>query len=146
MEGDEGGGGSRSRTGSSSSVVKTLSTISADVSTSLEAGTSSNNVSVVHTGHEEADLSVITSTTENDAVEETDPSPGEEESAANQIMVYSKWSEVLQSPSEGDAFSPSREMNRKESLHGIGLTVAIDRAKIVARSGKRCASLLSEVA
>jgi len=145
MEGDEGGGGSRSRTGSSSSVVKMLSNIiSADVSTSLEAGTSSNNVSV-HTGHEEADLSAITSTTENDAVEEIDPSSGEEESA-NQNMVYSKWSEVLQSPSEGDAFSPSREMNRKESLHGIGLTVAIDRAKIVARSGKRCASLLSEVA
>jgi len=56
-----------------------------------------------------------------------------------------KWSDVLRSPPK-DLFSPSRDMNRSGSFHGIGLIAAVDRAKKLSRCGKRCANLLADVA
>ena len=35
-------------------------------------------------------------------------------------FVRPKWSQVLQSPTTGYIFSPSNEMNKPDSLHGLG--------------------------
>jgi hypothetical protein len=31
-----------------------------------------------------------------------------------------KWSEVLKTPSSSEKFSPSKELNKPKSLHGLG--------------------------
>ena len=74
----------------------------------------------------------------------------------------SRWSNTLRSPTAGGAFSPSLELNAKSStsinttsssssgtsasLHGLGLRAASDRARTLSKCGKRCATLLADVA
>jgi hypothetical protein len=74
----------------------------------------------------------------DDAESERGGSPGE--------SVCPKWSDVLRSPSNGEAFSPSLEWNKPGHLHGLGLRAATDRAKRLSHTGRRCASLLNDVA
>jgi hypothetical protein len=42
------------------------------------------------------------------------------EKDAVEIKCDPSWSEVLKSPSTGDLCSPSRDMNRSDSFHGLG--------------------------
>lgn len=60
----------------------------------------------------------------------------EEESESD---VEAKWSALLQSPAE-PCFSPSLPISK--SLHGLALTVVVERAKSLTKCGKRCATLL----
>jgi len=53
--------------------------------------------------------------------------------------VEEKWSTLLQSPSES-SFSPSLPISK--SLHGLALTVAVERARTLTKCGHRCANLL----
>lgn len=95
---------------------------------------SSDLVTISDDGGNAAGDSVSTPRTRN-TVEET-------ESVSD---LCPKWSEVLSSPKK-DSFSPSRDMNKSGSMHGLGLIAAVDRAKKVSRCGKRCANLLADVA
>lgn len=47
-------------------------------------------------------------------------SPKIEETMQGAKIVRPKWSQVLKSPTTGDIFSPSNEMNKPDSLHGLG--------------------------
>jgi hypothetical protein len=55
-----------------------------------------------------------------------------------EIMV--KWSNILQSPTSDPSFSPSLPIGK--SLHGLALTVTVERTKSLAKCGKRCSNLL----
>eukprot|EP00934_Nitzschia_sp_Nitz4_P005891 Nitzschia sp. Nitz4//scaffold48_size128905//104131//108028//NITZ4_003617-RA/size128905-augustus-gene-0.28-mRNA-1//-1//CDS//3329553033//5881//frame0 len=54
------------------------------------------------------------------------------------------WSEALQSPPDVAAFSPS--LDTRSSYHGIGVRMATERSKSVAKFGIRTASYLSDMA
>jgi len=57
-----------------------------------------------------------------------------------------KWSDVLVTPSDNAAYTPSTDVsNMKDNLHGVGLRHAVDRAKLLARTGRGCANLLDDV-
>ena len=84
---------------------------------------------------------------------------GEDTSDNHHKEQRSRWSATLRSPTAGGAFSPSLELNAKSStsihtssgsgsasLHGLGLRAASDRARTLSRCGKRCATLLADVA
>lgn len=63
-----------------------------------------------------------------------------------QLKSCPKWSDVLCTPSTAEKFSPSRELNKPGSLHGLGLMVATDRATKLSQLGRRCATLLFDIA
>jgi hypothetical protein len=66
--------------------------------------------------------------------------------AEEHVKTCPKWSDVLRTPSTAEKFSPSKELNKPGSLHGLGLMVATDRAKKLSQLGRRCATLLSDIA
>lgn len=58
-----------------------------------------------------------------------------------------KWSDTLSTPSDCAAFTPASDMSSlKENLHGLALTHSVNRAKVLARTGKSCASLIADIA
>lgn len=57
------------------------------------------------------------------------------------------WSQVFATPSTSPAFTPSSDMSSlKQNLHGLALKLSTDRAKILSRTGKNCATLLMDIA
>jgi hypothetical protein len=57
------------------------------------------------------------------------------------------WSAALSTPSTHAAYTPASDVNSlKENLHGLALKLSVDRAKVLSRTGKACASLLTDVA
>ena len=62
-----------------------------------------------------------------------------EEGDDSEDSVEKKWSSLLQSPID-PSFSPSLPVGK--SLHGLALTVTVERTKNLTKCGKRCANLL----
>ena len=109
--------------------------------------------------------SVISEMADSDVVDVRAVAAGtsEEDTSTNNSNngEQSRWSATLRSPTAGGAFSPSLELNAKSStsihtsssssgtsasLHGLGLRAASDRARTLSKCGKRCATLLADVA
>jgi len=93
--------------------------------------------------------------TENDVLDVRAVAAGThgEDTSNNNREEQSRWSNTLRSPTAGGAFSPSLELltsvsssSSSASLHGLGLRAATDRARTLSKCGKRCATLLADVA
>jgi len=99
-----------------------------------EKDTSANNT--------EACLNALGSTTSLDICAEdtaVSSTATAEEGDDSGDPVEKKWSSLLQSPME-PSFSPSLPVGK--SLHGLALTVTVERTKNLTKCGKRCANLL----
>ena len=58
------------------------------------------------------------------------------------------WSKNLSTPSNSSSlFTPTSDIHSlKQNFHGLGLKYAIDRSKVLTKTGKGCASLLTDIA
>ena len=57
-----------------------------------------------------------------------------------------KWSVVLSTPATRSSYSPATDLaSLKANLHGLGLKYAIDRTKVLSRTGQNCAALLFDI-
>lgn len=95
-------------------------------------------------------------------------SPNDDDSTSNKkssndmtssSVVRKKWSEALQTPSTAPCFSPAYVVetiipsnknnlgssSSSSSLHGLGLSLVVNRARNVSICGKKCAKLLYEI-
>ena len=83
-----------------------------------------------------------------DAIMENDDSTHMTKTEDETMPRPRKWSLVLATPTNlSPLFTPTSDITSlKQNLHGLGLKYSIDRSKILSRTGKGCATLLSDIA
>ena len=92
-------------------------------------------------------INTVTSTS-FDAIMENDDSTIMTKTEDETMPRPRKWSLVLATPTNlSPLFTPTSDITSlKQNLHGLGLKYSIDRSKILSRTGKGCATLLSDIA
>ena len=92
-------------------------------------------------------INTVTSTS-FDAIMENDDSTHMTKTEDETMPRPQKWSLVLATPTNlSPLFTPTSDITSlKQNLHGLGLKYSIDRSKILSRTGKGCATLLSDIA
>ena len=92
-------------------------------------------------------INTVTSTS-FDAIMENDDSTHMTKTEDETMPRPRKWSLVLATPTNlSPLFTPTSDITSlKQNLHGLGLKYSIDRSKILSRTGKGCATLLSDIA
>ena len=116
-------------------------------------GTSSSDVLMNKTvsgdggGDDPLFINTVTSTS-FDAIMENDDSTHMTKTEDETMPRPRKWSLVLATPTNlSPLFTPTSDITSlKQNLHGLGLKYSIDRSKILSRTGKGCATLLSDIA
>ena len=92
-------------------------------------------------------INAVTSTS-FDAIMENDDSTIMTKTEDETMPRPQKWSLILATPTNlSPLFTPTSDITSlKQNLHGLGLKYSIDRSKILSRTGKGCATLLSDIA
>ena len=92
-------------------------------------------------------INTVTSTS-FDAIMENDDSTHMTKTEDETMPRPQKWSLILATLTNlSPFFTPTSDITSlKQNLHGLGLKYSIDRSKILSRTGKGCATLLSDIA
>ncbi|CAJ1961069.1 unnamed protein product [Cylindrotheca closterium] len=115
------------------------------LSETMEPVGNSTEMSTDLPNNDKLEVKEETSMTSNEEEKEEESKEGSDGKIVDDNRSRKKWSELLQSPRGTECFSPSLDLSKPDSLHGIGMRLASSKSRSIGEVAHRLLIFLTEI-